>query len=46
MRKAVTDGTVYDDLDAWTKLRGMDADTVGPLRQVFDEARREQATGG
>ena len=28
MRKAVTDGTVYDDLDAWGKSQGMDADTA------------------
>ncbi len=28
MRKAVTDGTVYDDLDAWDKSQGMDADTA------------------
>ena len=28
MRKAVTDGTVYDDLDAWAKSQRMDADTA------------------
>jgi hypothetical protein len=28
MRKAVTDGTVYDDLDAWAKSQGMDADAA------------------
>ncbi len=28
MRKAVTDGTVYDDLDAWAKSQVMDADAA------------------
>ena len=28
MRKAVTDGTVYDDLDDWANSQGLDADTA------------------